>query len=194
MALVLMDKLDAVNELLSIIGEPPVNSLSDTELTEALLAENILDRVNRYVQPEGLHANTVYNYTINPDSNNKLPVPSNALSVDPMDRQMDLMFHKGFLYDKDGFTNKFYEPVKCQVIFLLQFDDLPEHVRQYITIRAARIFQKRMLGSDVVHQFTEEEEYQARVNMRTREIENEDHNMLDNGLAYMGSIRRGSVW
>ena len=188
-----MTELDAVNDVLMTIGETPVNSVDETELTEASLALRILKQVSRAVQSEALNCNTVYNYTINPDSNNKLPVPANALSVDPMDRSLDLIVHKGFLYDKDGFTNTFTEPVKCQVVFLLQFEDLPEHVRQFITVKAARIFQKRMLGSQVLHEITEEEEVQARINMRSREVENEDHNMLTGFLASQGSIRRGSV-
>ncbi len=189
-----MTELEAVNEMLYAIGEMSVNSIDDTQLTESKIAQDILTNVSRSVQAEGLNCNTVYNYTLNPDSNNKIPVPSNALSVNPMDRTKDLMVHKGFLYDKDGFINKFDEPVEVQVVFLLQFEDLPEHCRQYITIRAARIFQKRMVGSGNLHDLTAEEEQRARINMRIQEVENEDNNMLQGYLAYQGSIRRGSIW
>ena len=50
-------KLDAVNTMLSAIGEAPVNSLS-SGLIEAEIAETILDTVNTEVQSMGWHFNT----------------------------------------------------------------------------------------------------------------------------------------
>ena len=189
-----MTELDAVNEMLSMVGEAPVNDVATTQLSEALLAKRVLENVSRATQAEGLNCNTVTNYQLNLDGNNKLPVPSNALSVDPVDRTLDLIVHKGFLYKKDGLTNKFDKDIKCKVVFLMDFVDLPEHVRQYIAIRAARVFQKRVVGSADLHSLTQEEEVHARANMRSREVENEDHNMLTGFLAAQGSINRGSVW
>jgi len=47
-------KLDAVNTMLSSIGEAPVSSLS-SGLIEAEIAETILDTIDREVQSMGWH-------------------------------------------------------------------------------------------------------------------------------------------
>ena len=49
-------KLEAVNIMLSAIGEAPVNRLS-SGLVEAETAETILNQINRSVQAEGWHFN-----------------------------------------------------------------------------------------------------------------------------------------
>uniref|UniRef100_UPI0040473467 hypothetical protein n=1 Tax=Shewanella sp. TaxID=50422 RepID=UPI0040473467 len=53
-------KLDAVNTMLSSIGEAPVSSLS-SGLIEAEIAETILDTIDREVQSMGWHFNTELN-------------------------------------------------------------------------------------------------------------------------------------
>lgn len=192
-----MTELEAVNQMMLAIGEPPVNSLEmeggdEDQLSEAGLALSVLKSISRHVQAEGLHCNTVENYELHPENEDKtIPVPANALSVRSLDRDTDVIVHKGKLYTKTGFKKKFTKPVTCEIVFMLDFEDLPEYVRQYITIRAARIFQKRMLGSGQLHDMTEEEEIQARVNMRSREVENEQHNALDGYRGTVNRYRRG---
>jgi len=186
--------LEAVNTLLYLIGEMPVNSLDNTQYTPASFAEtNILD-VARAVQTEGLHFNTDYDLELKPDTNKEIKLPNTAVRVDPVDRTKDYTVRAGKLYNKEDHTYKFDESVKCHVVWLFNFEEMPEHVRQYVTIRAGRIFQNRLVGSEVLYKLTQSEELEARTRMRLTEAENEDENMLEGPLISQGTLRRGSVW
>ena len=69
-------ELEAVNTMLSTIGEAPVNSLTGSLPTDASMAKNILNEVNREVQSGGWKFNTSYKSTLSRDTNNKIPVIS----------------------------------------------------------------------------------------------------------------------
>ena len=54
MGLTQTTKLMAVNTMLSVIGEAPVNTLAATSQTaDVILAQNLLDEVSREVQAAG---------------------------------------------------------------------------------------------------------------------------------------------
>ena len=71
--------LEAVNTMLSTIGEAPVNSLTGSLPTDASMAKNILDEVNREVQSGGWKFNTSYKATLSRDTNNKIPVANDVM-------------------------------------------------------------------------------------------------------------------
>ena len=60
-------QLQAVNSMLSTIGEAPVNSL-DSGLVDAETAETVLNEVSRDVQSFGWNFNTEPDYVFNPNS------------------------------------------------------------------------------------------------------------------------------
>ena len=57
---------------------------------------------------------------------------------------------------------------------------VPEPARRYITVRAARIFQDRMVGSQAHHAFSREDEVRARALLREFEMDTGDHSIFDN--------------
>ena len=66
-------KLEAVNIMLSCIGESPVNSLV-SGLADAEAAELILNRVSKESQTEGWHFNTRIKYNILKVWNNRYQI------------------------------------------------------------------------------------------------------------------------
>ena len=64
-------KLEAVNTMLSAIGEAPVTALN-LGLVEADIAETILESVSKEVQSQGYSFNRQLSVVFNPDSNNKI--------------------------------------------------------------------------------------------------------------------------
>ena len=74
-------KLDAVNTMLSAIGEAPVNSLS-SGLVEAEIAETILNTVDREVQSMGWHFNTEYRKSFAKDTNGEIALGTDILRAD----------------------------------------------------------------------------------------------------------------
>lgn len=180
MSLAPTTELEAVNTMLNTIGEAPVNTLVNMTSVDAITALSILQSVNREVQSQGWFFNSEANYPLTPNQNGELVLPTNTMSVDSNDDvyKHDLVQRGGRAYDRLNHTYIFELPVKCDLILLLQFDEIPEAARRYITIRASRVFQDRVLGSDSLHRMNREDEYQALTTLRLMESETADYNIL----------------
>jgi len=180
-------KLSAVNTILSIVGEPPISSLSSTKNADAILSEQILDEVTREVQARGWHFNIVEDVVYSPDSTNTITVSDDVLRIDiePVNNTSsgsngkDLLLRGNKLYDRKNQTYTFTDSVKLTVVTLLPFTDLPETARNYVMIRAGRIFSDRMVGSEKHHSFTLRDEMQAFANLRESEMDANDFTIFD---------------
>ena len=65
-------------------------------------------------------------------------------------------------------------------VVLLDFEDLPEAARRYITIRAARIFQDRVVSSNDLHIYQERDELMALVELKDSDNQVLDTTIFDN--------------
>jgi hypothetical protein len=166
-------ELEAVNTILSTIGEAPINSLTGALPVDATVAKNVLSEIAREVQSQGWHFNTHYKATLSRDASNKIPVASNAVRVE-LDvnkyskYNYDIVQRNGFIYNlatnSDIFTTDFDEVI---IVYLLPFDEIPEQGKRYITIRSARIFHDRTLGANTLHKFSAEDEKHALTILKT---------------------------
>ena len=156
-------ELDAINTLLATIGEAPVNSLSGTLPTDVAVAMNALRETTREVQLEGWHFNTEADYPLTPGADGRIRLPADIVRVWKEDPDgQDVIQRGSFLYDRTNHTFLFTEEVRAFVLTLLSFDEMPEAFRWYVTVRAARRFQDRTVGSDVLHNFNGADEDFAR--------------------------------
>jgi hypothetical protein len=178
-------ELEAVNVILSTIGESPLNSLSGSLPVDGTVAKNVLSEVAREVQSAGWHFNTHYKATLTRDTNNKIPVGTNVVRVelDPnlvSKADYDLVQRDGFLFNMAKNTDIFdrnFEDV-TQVL-LLPFNEIPEQAKRYITIRSARVFHDRTLGANTLHKFSQEDEKQALSILRNAEARTGDWTIFD---------------
>ena len=173
-------ELEAINTMLSTIGESPVNAVEDTGNVDVVIARQILQTASREVQARGWHFNTEKNYTITPDSAGYLVLPNTVLKVDTVypDSSKDVVVRGSRLYDREKHTYVFTDAVKVDMTILLTFDELPEVARNCVTIRAARIFQERVVGSDTLHAFNSQDEARAMVSLMEYEADTADLNIL----------------
>lgn len=176
-------ELDAVNTMLGTIGESPVSSLVGTGLTDVSIAQNILTETSRQVQSRGWDFNSEENYELALTVEGYLKPPSNTLKVDATDTSKDVVQRGDKLYDRTNHTSVFTQALKCDLVLFLPFTDLPEAARRYITIRAARRFQRRMLGSETLDFFTEDEQTEAWGDMLLADCETADRNVLNSPAA-----------
>ena len=179
-------KLEAVNIILTSIGESPVNSLS-SGLVDAEMAETVLDAVNRDVQSQGWHFNTENEITLTPDiSTGYTYLPANCLRLDMSkdSADKDLVQRGAKLYDRKNHTYDIKNKVSVDMVVLLPFEDIPESARRLINLRAARIFQDRAVGSTELHGFQERDEMLALVELKDAEADTADHNVFDNYDVY----------
>ena len=184
-------KLDAVNIILSNIGQSPVTAL-DTGNPLVETAELVLDEINRTVQAEGWVFNTEYCYPLSPDSNKNVLIPANVLSMDfsPYSDKK-VVQRQGKLYDRTNHTFLFNDNVELDIVWLEEFEDLPEAFISYITIRAANVFAGRAVGSTEAVRFGQAEELQARSSALEYDTQQGDYSMLsdDNNLQTYRAFR-----
>jgi hypothetical protein len=193
MALSMTSELDAVNIMLGTIGESPINSLdAATGVVDAVTARSILAEVSVQVQEEGWHFNTDFEFVLTPASDGFIYVPGNAIEVDtsPYSRDYDVAIRGNRLYDRNGKTYTFTETLKADLTTLLEFNELPQAARHYITIRAARVFQERVVGSQILTGFTAQDEARALRAMRRYEARTGDYNILTSNYSVMRAIDR----
>lgn len=178
-----LTELEAVNVMLTTIGEAPVNTLTTSAVSDVGIARSILTETSREIQSRGWHYNTEKNYPLVPDVNGNITVPINFVSVDLAsiyDSKYDIVLRGTQVYDRLNRTAVFTETLKATVVQLFTFDQLPEVVRRYITIRAARKFQDRVVGSSTLHGFAERDELEALVSMKEQESDVAGHNIFNN--------------
>lgn len=159
-------RLSAVNGMLATIGEAPINSLEDTSLVDVAVAKGALDEVTRALLVDGWSFNTDEDYPLYPEgfAPFAIAVPSNAMVCLPSREFSHITVRGNRLYDTQRFSFDFqgHTAVPCKMVWRLDFTDLPEVTRQYIAVRAARLFQSRTTASDILHQFTNADEQTAR--------------------------------
>ena len=174
-------ELEAVNICLGVVGEQPVSAIG-SGVSKATMARDIIYELSRTIQKQGLSCNTDYKYAIVPDEDDSYcTIPATAISCDPSYLSDNRYVERtGKLYDRTDQTFVMTKTVYCDVVFFLAWTNLPEHVRYYITIRAARIFQKRYLADEALHRFSEDDEYQAKSDFERQELNTEDFSLLDN--------------
>ena len=182
----LTTKLEAVNTMISVIGEAPVNTITgQTSLPiTAIQALSTLNETSRAVQSEGWHCNTEHEYELTPDSvTSKITLPKNTLKfdLDPLLYTDSDPVQRGLkLYDRKNHTELWTKSVKGTITFELEFEDLPEQIRYYVTVKAARIFANRFIGNREIEGFTLREEVEAKARAIDSDSENADRTIFDN--------------
>ena len=68
------------------------------------------------------------------------------------------------------------------VVYLLEFSNVPEQAKRYITIRAARVFHDRTLGANTLHKFSSADEARALAVLKQAEMETGEYNIFDSQL------------
>ena len=184
----LTTRLEAVNSMLGHIGESPVNSITDTTALpiSAYTAVSVLDEVSREVQTMGWHFNTTNKYTLTPLGDSTVVLPTNTLHVDTKDTSKDIVQRGLTLYDRKNNTNEFSGDLEVTITFLLDWDDLFEQARRYITLRAARIFQGRMVGSRELESLIARDEYVAKGQLEEIDSRSSDRTIFDSYDVYTG--------
>jgi hypothetical protein len=187
-------ELEAINTILSVIGESPISSLSDiSSVADAVTAKLILSEVSRQVQTKGWHFNTEKDFELSPDTYSKeITIPSNALRVDTSgdSRETDVVQRGQRLYNRVTHTFQFDKSLKCEIVVLLPFEQLPQAARHYVTIKAARVFQSRTVGSDALYQFTSLDERDALLDLKRNEGITGDYNILTSNPTVFRSLIR----
>jgi len=193
----LTTEIESVNQMLGHIGEAPVNSLADTAALpiSGSIALTTLREVAKEVQTEEWHFNTVTDHEISPDGDSKIPLPATTLFVDAVNSTDDFVQRGLFLYNRKDRTFTFTSAVKVDLTEQLDWDDLIEPARRYITLRASRIFQGRIVGSRELEALIAVDEMQARARLQELDSQSSDRTIFDSADVYyrLGVNRKYNV-
>jgi hypothetical protein len=182
MPVIASTELDAINTMLTTIGESPVNSIS-ASTADTRIAQLILQEVDRATQIKGWNWNTEKEVPLTRNGSNQIVLASNVVRVDVDRREyqdVEVVQRGNKLWDKKNKTFTFTADLKGEVVYLLPFTDLPEQARYYIVVRSARLFQQRMIGDSTGSAFSAEEETTAYMSLNDSEDETADHNIFNN--------------
>lgn len=174
-----MTEVEAVNDMLSAIGESPVASLEEANgVADAEIALLLLRRVSRAVQQVGWGWNTEDDYTLNPNEMGEIILPQNTLKVDPTDQCLDYISRDGKLWDRKNHTFNIGAPVSVEIVLDYAFEELPEVAREYIAQLALRKFENRMQGDPTQDGINASDLMVAWSNLIEQEAEIEDFNVI----------------
>ena len=170
-------QIDVINEMLLVIGESPVSSLSGDVGVDVVSAKATLKSIQRIVQTEGWLFNTEHDFPLSRDIDGRIAVPTNALKVDVAKQAgVDAVLRGTYMYDRANHTDVFTANLTARIVFGLTFEEMPETARHYISYRACRKFQDTSVGAVDLHRYTKADEMRARVDFVGDQAEDAERN------------------
>jgi len=178
--------LEAVNTLLAVIGEQPVNTLETQQIVEASMAERTLLEFHKEGQVNGWSWNSEQAYEFTKDNNNEIVVPTNVVrwAADAYEWAGRFQLRGQQVYDREKRTYSLGSDVtslKADVVFLLSWDESPEAFNRWVTIRSARVFSGRVLGDSSSFKYTAVDEQAALTALQAVELDQLQANSLTGG-------------
>ncbi len=178
--------LEAVNTLLAVIGEQPVNTLETQQIVEASMAERTLLEFHKEGQVNGWSWNSEQAYEFTKDNTNEIVVPTNVVrwAADAYEWAGRFQLRGQRVYDREKRTYSLGSDVtslKADVVFLLSWDESPEAFNRWVTIRSARVFSGRVLGDSSSFKYTAVDEQAALTALQAVELDQLQANSLTGG-------------
>lgn len=183
MALARTSFLEAVNQVLRMMGEAPINSLNG-QYGLAQQAQDMLNDISRKIQSDGWSFNT----------DREVPLAVNALTgeigfgpsvsrvmVEPYNfPNYDVVQRGNRLYNRRDQTYTFDQNagLKADLTYFLDWEELPEYARSYIAVKAGRHLQESIIGSADLTRINMAAEAEARAIFIEEETVVSQHNML----------------
>lgn len=180
--------LYSVNILLSSINELAISSdVEFAEIIEAQKAVDTIEEVKKAVLATEWDFNTDDEWEFTPNLDGYINIPANVLDISSQDA--DIVVRDWRLYSKSAQSAIFDAPVKCKVVWDMDFNTLSHPLRHFITIRASRIYQYRMIGDVQHYQFSEDDEHQAYISARRSDGRTARYNMLSGTFGREVNVR-----
>ena len=192
-------KHEAIQVMLSCLGvSPQMMEEENAPNSEEVLAEKILDDVLADVQTQGWAFNREERFPLNPQEDGRVVLPPSLLKIEkvhhhPFLRERTVKQGKSlakYLYDTEHHTFLIKQTVTADVVWRFTFEKVPEAYLRYVIVRAARIFQDRVLGSSTLHAFSERDELVALSALKNADNELHNPNFLSGNLYFQDLLER----
>lgn len=180
-----MTELEGVNIALQTIGEMTLTTASTIDsVYEGKTALSILAETRRTVLTEGLSCNTDDAWEITADSSGYVAIPSNMLRLEASDAGLYYIMKDNKMYNKTKHTFIFTASSthKVDVVWDLDFDDLPHTIAYYIAVRASRLTYQRLIGATDVIRILMDDEEKAKQKMIEHDVDTRNYNIFDKSV------------
>ena len=171
-------ELSSVNSILASIGQSPITTLN-FENPEVSFIYNLLMECSTDVQNEGWVFNREECYPLPILSNGEIPLANNMLRLDISEGQVyrttDVVRREGRLYNKLTHSYKFDGPIKADITWLFEYEDLPSVFKRYITAKAATRAATQMVGNPQLTQLLASQEALTRAGCMEYECNQGDY-------------------
>ena len=169
--------LEVVNSMLGLLGELPVNSITDPHtLIPAALAA--VTNQNALVQVDFWWFNVEYPTLIPQAGSGLILVPEDAASVDSLTQYPRLAVRGNRVYNLDDITDVFTQPLRVRLHRVLPFSDAPAIARAHIAAKAKLEFQMAYDGDSTKAQIIQQEIKETYIRLHSEHIRNAKANML----------------
>lgn len=113
---------------------------------EAELADIALNEAKVELLGKGYSFNTDIAWQLMPDATDTIVMPFGALSVDATSANSNYIIKDNKLYDKGNHTYTFTDVVAADIIWDIEFDDLPSHAQVVVVDKAKAKLYSRVVG------------------------------------------------
>lgn len=185
-------ELDAVNTILASVGQAPVTTIDESN-PEVALVYNTLLQVSREVQAEGWSFNREFDYPLVPDNNNNVAITYNMLQVALSATNFNYKgksgtIRNGKLYDKINHTFEWTDDeVYVDIVWLFDWEDLPQPIKDYIVARSAVQAATRLLADQGQMRMLQENEFYTRAQAL-------EHETIQGQYTFFGAPRDGNYY
>jgi|TARA_R100001530_G_scaffold64158_1_gene46122 hypothetical protein len=172
-------ELDAVNEVLSLVGIGEIADLTAPLRQDALQASATLSQGLMEIATTRNYYNRYEDITLTRDTDNKIPIAANVYDVELRNSNKQVVIKNNFLYNLTDNTFVFDSSLKADITYYLQFVELPEVVKRYLTMKTARKLYLKLFGVSPHLQALAMEEKMAYDVWQRYEDESGDLNILN---------------
>jgi hypothetical protein len=189
-------ELDSVNEVLSLVGLGQIADLTAPLRQDALQASSTLSEGLMEIATTRNYYNRYEDITLTRDTDDKIPIAANVYDVELRNSNKQVVIKNDLLYNLTDNTFVFPSNPKADITYYLQFVELPEVVKRYLTMKTARKLYLKLFGVSPHLQALAMEEKMAYDVWQRWEDESGDLNMFghaDVHNIWYGSRQGGSV-
>lgn len=177
-------ELDAVNHIITAIGESPINTLENCTNVDVINAYRILLDTNRQFQSRGWSFNMISSITLNPDTYTKRILWRSDLLMFKASDGNRYVKREGYVFNFTEQTFLFSGVLEGSAILLTEFEEMPEQAKEYIKAQAARRFQATYLGDSTLSEELNRQEQEKWGLFNEYEMDMNNYNIYTNtGIA-----------
>lgn len=184
------DELTAVNDILEVIGQSPVNSLRNQSDLDVSTARRMLASENKRVQSKGWGFNTEENTELSPDVYSGIIAYSHSYlrMLDPQGLTI-YVNRDGRVYDTQSRTDRFNSSIFVDLVVARSLSEMPACFRELIVCTAAARFNSSRFGDQDVARDLSQRIMEARIDIADYEADFGRYNILEDEFL-QGMMRR----